>query len=74
MARKRPNQQVTTDTLLACQGNGAIKTRIVYTTGLNFKLIRPYIQKLAIDGLLEIAPDQIDMYRTIQKGLKCRRI
>ncbi len=70
MVQRRPTQQVITDILLARQGNGANKTDVVYDSKLNFNSIRPYLKKLSADGLLEVVPGQVPIYRTTEKGLK----
>ncbi len=68
MMRKRPTQQVITDILLACQGNGANKTKIVYVANLNFRTVVPYLEGLSKDGLLEIVPGEISLFKITQKG------
>lgn len=68
MKRRRPTQQVITDILLACQGNGANETKIVYITRLNFRSAIPYLEGLSRDGLLEIVPGEISLFKITQRG------
>ncbi len=68
--RRRSAQQVITDILLVCQGNGANKTKIVYAARLNFSTIIPYLERLSRDGLLEIVPGETSLFKITQKGTK----
>jgi len=54
--------------LTTCQGDGAIKTRIVYQVGLNFKTVMPHLGLLLEKCLLESTGNNQLIYRTTQKG------
>lgn len=69
MARKRSTQHVITDILLACQGMGTSRTKVVYASGLNFKAAKPYLEGLSADGLLEIVPGEVNLFRITPKGI-----
>jgi len=56
-----------------CQGDGVIKTRIVYQVGLNFESIRPYLARLTEKSYLEVVQSDQPIYRTTEKGEKAMR-
>lgn len=68
MAQKRSKDQLLAEILALCQ-EGAIKTRIVYQVGLNFKTIRPYLSLLTEKGHIKIEEKDAITYRTTQKGM-----
>ena len=68
MLRKRNNDQIKSQILVVCQGDGANKTRIVYQAGLNFKTAKGYLELLLEKGLLEAIPGERIMYKTTEKG------
>lgn len=69
MARKRSKDQITAQILeLCCNDNGVNKTKIVYQVGLNFRTIRPYMDMLTKNGLLEMISDDLTIYKTTTKG------
>jgi predicted transcriptional regulator len=52
------------------------KTRIVYASGMNFEIIKPYLALLIENGLIETLEDYPVSYKTTQKGeraLECFR-
>lgn len=67
MPPRRTNDQIIGQILEACQGEGAGKTKIVYTCNLNFKNVNLYLEQLILAGLLESSGT---LYRTTQKGMK----
>ena len=68
MLQKRNNDQIKSQILVVCQGDGANKTRIVYQAGLNFKTAKGYLELLLEKGLLEAIPGERIMYKTTEKG------
>jgi predicted transcriptional regulator len=54
--------------LTICQGSGAIKTKIVYQSGLNFKTVKPHLGLLIKKGLLEATGNEQIIYRTTPEG------
>lgn len=71
MKRKRSKDQITAQILeLCCDDNGANKTKIVYQVGLNFHTIKPYLDMLTKNELLERIPEDLLTYKTTQKGIK----
>lgn len=68
MTRKRGKDQLLAQILAICQGDGAIKTRIVYQVGLNFKTVKPHLSLLLEKCLLEPTGNDQLIYRTTQKG------
>ena len=51
-------------------GGGTIKTQIVYKSGLNFRIVVPYLDLLIHSGLVVRAEGEIPVYRTTTKGEK----
>ena len=52
------------------------KTQIVYSCGLNFHTVVPYLKMVTRNGLAEVAEGTIVRYRTTAKGeeaLRCMR-
>jgi predicted transcriptional regulator len=68
MPQKRSKDQLISQILTSCQGDGAGKTRIVYQVGLNFRTINPYLSLLTKKGHLEAAQGDRPIYRTTPKG------
>jgi predicted transcriptional regulator len=68
MPQKRSKDQLISQILTSCQGEGAGKTRIVYQVGLNFRTINPYLSLLTKKGHLEAAQGDRPIYRTTPKG------
>ena len=76
MSQKRSKDQLISQILTSCRGDGAGKTRIVYQVGLNFGTIKPYLSLLTEKGLLEAVLGDRSIYRTTPKGekaLECLR-
>jgi predicted transcriptional regulator len=76
MGKKRFKDQILTEVLEACQGNGGSKTRIVYASEMNFETIKPYLALLIESGLLEISNNSPLIYKMTNKGeraLQCLR-
>jgi len=70
MVRKRSKDQLLALILASCQGEGAIKTKIVYQVGLNFKTVIPYLSLLTEKGHIETEKRDLTIYRTTQKGMQ----
>lgn len=68
MLQKRNKDQIKSQILALCQGDGANKTRIVYQVGLNFKTVNGFLDLLLEKGLLEAIPGKPIMYTTTEKG------
>ena len=68
MNAKRYKDQILSQILQICQGDGASKTKVVYGSGLNFKTIKPYLATLDKSGLIEIVLGSYPLYRITQKG------
>ena len=68
MLQKRNNDQIKSQILVVCQGDGANKTRIVYQAGLNFKIVKGYLGLLLEKGLLEAIEGDRTIYKTTEKG------
>jgi predicted transcriptional regulator len=68
MGQKRSKEQNITQILALCQGEGAIKTKIVYQVGLNFRTVVPYLTKLTKKGHIEATVGDRLIYRTTPKG------
>ena len=68
MPEKRNRDQIKSQILALCQEDGANKTRIVYQAGLNFKIVKGYLDLLLEKGLLEAIPGERIMYKTTEKG------
>ena len=64
---RRTNDQLIGQILEACQGDGAVKTHIVYKCNLNFKNASPYLDNLINAGLLEVSGNS---YKTTPKGME----
>ena len=67
MPPRRNSDQLIGQILEVCQGEGAIKTRIVYQCNLNFKNVNLYIEQLILAALLESSGA---LYKTTPKGMK----
>lgn len=69
MAQKRRRRdQIVAQILTTCQGSGASKTKVVYSTNLNFKTVNLHLDLLIANGLLEATEGPIIMYVTTEKG------
>ena len=68
MGKKRSKDQIIAQILKTCEGEGTIKTKVVYASGLNFHTIEPYLATLDKNNLIEIIPGSLPLYRTTQKG------
>jgi predicted transcriptional regulator len=70
---KRTRTEITVDILDICQ-NGAIKTRIVYGSNLNFLTVRPYLDRLIKKGFLEVGEKKglKTTYTTTAAGITAR--
>jgi predicted transcriptional regulator len=64
---KRNREEIISQILHVCK-DGAIKTRVVYQTNLNFKTVEPYLELLIRNNLLEVQNGEKKMYETTQKG------
>lgn len=70
MTSKRSKDQLLALILDSCQGNGAIKTEIVYQVGLNFRTVMPYLTLLTEKGHIETEKRDLTVYRTTKKGMQ----
>jgi predicted transcriptional regulator len=70
MSSKRFKDQILTQILESCNGDGVSKTKVVYSSGLNFKTIVPYLSLLINNGLLEVLDGHLPLYKTTEKGFK----
>jgi predicted transcriptional regulator len=68
MGTKRSKEQIITRILALCQGEGAIKTKIVYQAGFNFRTVVPYLSLLTKKGHIEATEGDRLIYRTTVKG------
>jgi predicted transcriptional regulator len=68
MGRKRSSDVIVSQILEACT-EGAGKTRIVYSSNLNFTTIIPYLDMLVKGGLLEVVSGPRLKYQTTDRGL-----
>ena len=66
MSGRRNSLDVTVNILESARG-GAIKTRIVYGSNLNFEIVKGYINTLVNGGFLEVEGIR---YSTTKKGVK----
>ena len=73
---RRSKDQIVADILSVCQGEGANKTKIVYTVNMNFRTINPHLDLLTEKGLIDIVPGTPVLYKTTPRGekaLECLR-
>lgn len=68
MSAKRYKDQILSQILQICQGGGASRTKVVYASGLNFKTIKPYLDTLIKNSLVEIVPGTHPLFKITQKG------
>ncbi len=68
MQPKRGQNEIIRAILELCQGEGAVKTKIVYQVNLNFKRVKPYLASLVNGELLEVLDGPQVIYRTTEKG------
>lgn len=66
--KKRRRDQIISQILVTCQGEGASKTKIVYLSNLNFKTVNPHLENLLANGLLEVINGSTILYKTTKKG------
>jgi predicted transcriptional regulator len=64
---RRSNDQLISQILETCQGEGATKTKIVYGCNLNFKNENSIVKHLIEAGLLETSGR---LYKITPKGMK----
>jgi predicted transcriptional regulator len=64
---KRGREEIIARLLSLCS-EGTTKTRLVYDANLNTKTIKPYLELLVKNGMVEIKEEQNDMYITTDKG------
>lgn len=68
---KRSRDVIISQILDICM-EGASKTCIVYRANMNFKTVRPYIDLLAKNGLIDIRQESNTIYKTTKKGVGLR--
>ncbi|MCK9441185.1 MAG: winged helix-turn-helix domain-containing protein [Methanothrix sp.] len=68
MPPRRSKDQIMTQILDLCQGDGAGKTRIVYQVNLNFNTVNIHLDLLQKKELLEAGQGDRPIYRTTPKG------
>lgn len=66
--KRRRNDQILAQILTTCQGSGASKTKVVYSTNLNFKTVNLHLDHLITNELLEATEGPIILYVTTDKG------
>jgi len=69
MGQKRCRDQILSQILTTCQERGASKTKIVYNCNLNFATIKPHLDFLMLNGLLEATGGPNIPYMTTKKEL-----
>lgn len=70
LSGKRRNAMEITISILEEAKNGINKTRLVYSTNLNFFLIQRYIEFLTAKNLLEVVNNPQPIYKTTEKGIE----
>ena len=65
---KRSRYIIISQILEICM-SGASKTKIVYQANLNFKTVKPYIDLLINNGLLNVKQEPAIIYKTTEKGM-----
>jgi predicted transcriptional regulator len=68
MTSKRCRDQILSQILTVCEGRGASKTRIVYNCNLNFATVKPHLDLLIANGLLEAIGGHNVLYITTENG------
>lgn len=68
MAQKRSKDEIVAKILSLCQGDGLIKTQVVYQANLNFRTVNRPLNSLLEKGLLEATQGERVIYRTTQAG------
>ncbi len=68
--KKRSRDLILASILETCSGSGVSKTKVVYLSNMNFGSIKPYLDLLINDGLIEITDGRPHLYRTTSKGLE----
>jgi predicted transcriptional regulator len=63
---KRRSIKILMQIIEACQ-EGANVTKVVYSSGLNFNTIRPYLKAMTEHGILE---ETNDTYKATERGLE----
>jgi len=64
MIQKRSKDEIVSKILSLCQGDGMIKTQIVYLANLNFRTVNHPLNSLLEKGLLEASQGDRPIYRT----------
>jgi len=68
MAQKRSKDEIISKILCLCQGDGLIKTQIVYQANLNFRTVNRPLDLLLRKGYLEATEGDRPIYRTTSAG------
>jgi predicted transcriptional regulator len=68
MGHKRSRHQILSQILTTCQERGASKTKVVYNCNLNFATVKPHLDLLMANGLLEATGGHNIFYMTTEKG------
>ena len=68
MQEKRSRDQIKSQILALCQGDGVVKTQIVYQVNMNFKTVKGYLDLLLEKGLLEAIEGDRTIYKTTPEG------
>lgn len=63
----RGREEIIARILSVCSG-GTTKTKLVNKANLNFKTIKPYLELLMKNGMIEIKEGKNDIYETTEKG------
>lgn len=67
---KRHRDQILASILETCGHQNATKTKVVYTTNMNFRAINPYLEAMSGDGLIEVIDGSPVLYKTTTKGFE----
>ena len=70
MSQKRGKDQIVAQILDICQGEGTIKTMVVYQANLNFHTVKTYLDLLQKKELLEAIQGNKTLYKTTLAGEK----
>lgn len=65
---RRSKDKIIAHILEVCRMPGVIKTKIVYQVNMNFNTIRPYLDLLIKNGLIEATSTKYPIYKTTPKG------
>ncbi len=70
MLLRRSKGRIIYQILSLCKNEGTGKTRIVYASNLNFANANEYLHILIKNGVIEVGPEKVKLYKTTQKGIE----